>query len=150
MQSPAFVASKANLGYGAAFWVGTGSPATYTQMSEINAIVFADYTITEIDTTHLASPNTMEEAIPGMIKPGTIELTLNYIADATQAQVDTLAMARTIFPWEITGPVSGNKTLTIAGYGFITKKETGPWEPNKKQDFKVSVRAAGVITWTVA
>jgi len=40
--------------------------------------------------------------------------------------------------------------LTITGFGYITKKETGPFEPSKKNDFKVGVRVSGAITYSVA
>lgn len=146
---PTFVASKASLGYGTTFATGTGSPITYTVMAEIASISFADYTISEIDVTHLLSPNTTEEAIAGMLKLGNIEMTGNFIGDTTQMNVDTLAIARTTFPWQIVAPMTGTKILTITGTGFITKKETGPFEPNKKVDFKVSIRATGVLTYTI-
>jgi predicted secreted protein len=140
--------SKAQLGYGATFSIGTGSPVTYGVMAEIASVSFADYTISEIDVTHLQSPNTTEEAIPGMIKLGTIEMTGNFIGDTSQMNVDTLAIARTIFPWKIAAPMTIGQ-FSVVGTGFITKKEIGPMEPNKKVDFKVSIRATGVLTYTV-
>src|SRR4051812_28853143 len=144
------VASKAQLGYGSTFSMGAGSPVVYTAISEIGSISFADYTVSEIDVTNLGSPNTTEESIPGMLKPGTIEMTGNYIGDTSQQNIDTIAIARTIFPWKITSPAGTAGTLTVTGYGYIVKKETGPMEPNKKIDFKVSVRVSGAIGWAVA
>src|SRR5712671_6597765 len=109
-------ASKARLGYGSKFYTGdTASPIGYTLLSEIAIINFADYTVVEVDVTHLLSPNTSEESIPGLLKPGTIELTGNHTADASQQNIDVLA-----------APASGALVLTITGYGYITKKETGP------------------------
>ena len=144
-------ASKTKLGYGSRFYTGdAASPTGYTVLSEIAMINFADYTVAEIDVTHLLSPNTSEESIPGLLKPGTIELSGNYIGDASQQNIDVLAVAQTIFPWKITAPASGALVLTITGYGYIVKKETGPFEPTKKNDFKVGVRVAGAITYTVA
>jgi hypothetical protein len=148
--SPVFAPSKAQLGYGSAFFMGAGSPVNYTEISEIASVAFADYTVSVIDVTSLASPNATEESIPGLLKPGTIEMTGNYIGDASQIAIDPIATARTIFPWMITATTSSGKTLTVTGFGYITKKETGPFEPNKKQDFKVSVQVAGAVTWTVA
>jgi|SRR5215469_8629690 len=150
MPSPAGVPSFAQLGYGSTFLMGTGSPIAYGAISEIASISFADYTISEIDVTNLGSPNTTEEAIPGMLKLGNIEMTGNYIGDSSQSQIDTLAVARTVFPWKITAPAKSGTMLTITGYAFITKKEIGPMEPNKKIDFKVSMRATGALTYAVA
>ena len=53
-------------------------------------------------------------------------------------------------PWKITAPASGALVLTINGSGYITKKETGPFEANKKNDFKVAVKVSGAITYSVA
>ena len=144
-------ASKAKLGYGSKFYIGdAASPIGYTVLSAIATINFADYTVGEIDVTHLLSPNTSEESIPGMLKPGTIELTGNYTGDASQQNIDVLAVALTVFPWKITAPASGATVLTITGFGYIVKKETGPFEPSKKSDFKVGVRVSGAITYSVA
>jgi hypothetical protein len=86
-------ASKARLGYGSKFYTGdTASPIGYTLLSEIAIINFADYTVAEIDVTHLLSPNTSEESIPGLLKPGTIELTGNYTGD-------TSSRTSTCSPW---------------------------------------------------
>ena len=53
-------ASKARLGYGSKFYTGdTASPIDYTLLSEIAIINFADYTVAEVDVTHLLSPNTV-------------------------------------------------------------------------------------------
>jgi hypothetical protein len=59
-------------------------------------------------------------------------------------------VAQTVFPWKITAPAAGALVLTITGYGYITKKETGPFEANKKNDFKVAVRVSGAISYSVA
>jgi hypothetical protein len=121
-------ASKARLGYGSKFYTGdTASPIGYTLLSEIATINFADYTVGEVDVTHLLSPNKSEESIPGLIKPGAIELSGNYTGDASQQNIDVLAVAQTVFPWKITAPASGALVLTITGSGYITKKETGPF-----------------------
>jgi hypothetical protein len=144
-------ASKARLGYGSKFYIGdTASPVGYTVLSEIAIINFADYTVAEVDVTHLLSPNSSEESIPGLLKPGAIELSGNYTGDASQQNIDVLAVAQTVFPWKITAPASGAMVLTITGYGYITKKETGPFEANKKNDFKVAVRVSGAISYSVA
>jgi hypothetical protein len=144
-------ASKARLGYGSKFYTGdTASPVSYTLLSEIATINFSDYSVAEVDVTHLLSPNSSEESIPGLLKPGTIELSGNYTGDASQQNIDVLAVAQTVFPWKITAPASGATVLTITGFGYIVKKETGPFEPSKKSDFKVGVRVSGAISYSVA
>lgn len=148
--SPAFVASKAQLGYGSAFFMGTGSPVTYSQISELASITFPGVEVPAIDVTNLGSPDTTEEMIPGMKKPLVMDFTGNFIGDNSQMTLDAIMSARTIFPFMVTAPISGGKTVTATAYGFFTKNEKGPLEPNKKIDFKVSVQVTGQITWTVA
>ena len=147
--------SLANSGYGAVFSVGVlaGSPAEigYTPVSEIATINKKNFTVPSIDVTHLQSPDATEEMIPGIIKPGTIEMTGNYIGDASQLQFVMLAKARTPFPFQITAPMQKNtKVLTSVGVCFVTDYETGPFEANKKIDFKVMLQVTGTVTETVA
>jgi hypothetical protein len=144
-------ATQASLGYGSKFFTGvTGSPITYNAVLEIASITMTDYTVSEVDATHLQSPNATEETIPGLIKTGTIELTGNYLGDTTQQELDTLGQARTVFPWKITAPAAGTTVLTATGSGFINKMEKGPFESNKKSDIKVSIKITGPIAYAIA
>ena len=149
--TPPTVASQANSGYGATFAVGTGSPEDFVIVSEIASINKKNFTVPSIDVTHLLSPNSTEEMIPGIIKPGTVEMTGNYIADATQLQFVTLAVAREIFAFQITAPMQRNsKMLTATGTCFVTDYETGPFEANRKIDFKVTMQVTGTVVEVVA
>lgn len=144
--------SQANTGYLGTFSTGTNaSPPVYTAMAEIGSIKLTRYTVPEINCTHLLSPNTTEELTPGLLMPGTIELSGNFIGDATQLAIDALAQAQTVFPFKVTTPVQNRiKTATLTGLCFLTKNEIGPVEPNKKLDFSVSAHCSGFVTCTVA
>jgi len=143
--------TKAVIGYQSAFYTGVaGSPPTYTAVAELTQIQIQDYTISEIDATNLASPSATEEVIPGLVKTGTIDIMGNYIGDTTQQNLDTLATGRTSFPFKVTTPASGTTTLTVTGTGFFTKMEKGPFEPNKKSEFKATLKITGVLTYAVA
>jgi Lambda phage tail tube protein, TTP len=143
--------SKANTGYLATFAIGdNASPIDYTPMAELASIKPSNFTIPAIDTTHLQSPNATEEMIPGLIKPGAIAITGNFTGDATQLNIATLAQSQSLFPWKITSKVNkGTQLYTAMGTGFITKYETGPFEPNKKIDFAADIQITGNITETV-
>ncbi len=144
-------ASLGNSGYTSVFFTGTGSPPTYTAVLEIKTINKKNYTVPAIDLTHLLSPNATEEMTPGILKPGTIEITGNFIGDATQLNFNTLAQAQTVFSWKITAPMQkGAKTLTSSGLCFVVDFETGPFEPNKAIDIKVNMQMTGTITEIVA
>lgn len=143
--------SQANTGYLGTFAVGTGSPPTYVNMLEIGSIKLTRYTVPEINCTHLLSPNTTEELIPGLLMPGTIEMSGNFIGDTTQLSIDALAQAQTVFPFRVTTPVSNRtKVATLTGLCFLTKNEIGPIEPNKKLDFSVSAHCTGFVFCAVA
>jgi len=144
--------SNANTGYKATFGIAVdASPiGDYVLMAELASIKPSNFSIPAIDTTHLQSPNATEEMIPGLIKPGTIAITGNFIGDASQLNISTLAQAQAIFPWQITSPIKkGTAVYTATGYGFIAKYETGPFEPNKKIDFAADIQITGNITETV-
>lgn len=144
-------ATQAVIGYSSKFYTGVaGSPITYTAVAEVNQIDLQDYTVSEIDATHLTSPSATEEVIPGLVKTGSIDIMGNYIGDTTQQAVDTLAAARTVFPFKLTTPASGSTTLTVTGTGFFTKMQKGPIEPNKKTEFKATLKVTGVLTYAVA
>lgn len=142
--------TQATIGYQSTFAIGSGSPTTYTQMAECKSIKPNLITVPVIDATHLLSPNATEEKLPGLIKPGTIDISGNFIGDTTQLSIATLAAARTVFPFKTTSPVnSGTQVFTISGQGFISKYDPGPFEPSKLVEFALSIEISGAFTQTV-
>lgn len=143
--------SQANSGYGAQFWIGAGSPVVYTPVLEVASINNKKYSIPAIDTTHLQSPAATEEMFPGIKKPGTMELTGNWTGDASQIMFDTLSAGQTVFPYQLTAPMQkDSKTATATGYCFVTESEDGPYEANKKIDFKVTLQKTGPTVVVIA
>ncbi len=144
-------ASLGNTAYGAIFYTAPSSPPTYTPVLEIASIDFKGFTIPPIDLTHLLSPNATEELTPGILHPGTIDMTGNFIGDATQLAFITFAQAQAVFPWKITSPVQkGAKEATFTGLCFVTSYDVGPFEANKKIDIKVNVQTTGTVVLTIA
>lgn len=140
-------ASKANTGYLGTFSIG--SPLV--QLTEVRSINIPQYVIDVIDRTHLLSPNTTKEKTPGMMEPGKISLTGNYLGDTAQAGIDTLAQAQSVVPYQITFPVqNGAKTATITGSAFIAKKDIGPVEGDKVLDYSIDIQTTGYSTIVVA
>ena len=142
-------ATQATIGYGAKFYIGAGSPIVYTSVLECKAIQPDDYSVAAIEVTHLLSPNSTKERIAGLVDPGKLAITANYVGDATQQNLDSLAVARTVFPWKITA-TAGALGLTMTGTGFITKMAKGPFEPEKPSDVKFDIQIAGQIAYAVA
>jgi hypothetical protein len=119
-------------------------------MAECKSIKPNLLTVPVIDATHLLSPNATEEKVPGLIKPGTIDISGNFIGDATQLNIATLAQARTVFPFQTTSPVNnGTQVYTVTGQGFIAKYDPGPMEPSKLIEFALSIEISGAFTQTV-
>lgn len=149
---PANYASKGNTGYEATFSFGTlASPDSYNALLEVKSIKNNGVSIPEVPLTHLQSPAATEESAPGLIKPGTLELTGNFIGDSTQLSFLQLAAAQETFTWKLTGSVQqGAKTYTATGLGWVTKYDNGPWENNKAVEYAVSIQITGPITESVA
>ena len=149
---PGTYASKANTGYYAQFLFGTvASPISYSACLEIKSFKPAYVTVPEVPTTHLLSPNYTEEFFPGMLKPGTIDFSGNFIGDSSQTALTGLAQAQDIVGWKIIAPVQQNtKTYTATGTGFVTEYSPGPFENNKSVEFTGKIQITGVYTEAVA
>lgn len=138
--------TKAAIGYLGTFNMGSPLAATL----EIKHIQISGVNIPAIDATHLLSPNATEEKLPGLIKPGTIEITGNFIGDATQLLFLTDAKARTVFAWSVTAPVNaGTQVYTLSGSGFVGDYSHGAIEPSKVHEFTVKIEISGALTEAV-
>jgi hypothetical protein len=148
---PTTYPSIAQTGYLAQFFMGTeASPDSYVAVVEVRSIKTNDLTVPDVNVTHLLSPAATEEMIPGLIKPGAIEITGNFTGDTTQINPATLAQNQTIVFWEVIAPVQRNtKTYTATGTGFINKIEYGPFENNKADDFAFGFQITGVTTRSI-
>jgi len=144
--------SEANSGYGAAFYIGDeASPTGWTLVAEVASVNNKKFSVPAIDTTNLQSPNATEEMFPGIKKPGTFEITGNYTGDPSQLLFDTLAASQQIFPFKMTAGMQKNtKTATVTGNCFVTESEDGPYEANKKIDFKVTLQKTGPTVTAIA
>jgi hypothetical protein len=143
--------TQATIGYLGTFSVGdSASPIGYTPTLEVKTIKPNLVTVPVINATHLQSPNSTEEKLPGLIMPGTVDISGNFIGDATQLNILTLAKARTVFPWKIVAPVqSGTKSYTVSGFGFVSKYDNGPIEPSALNAFTMTLEISGDITESV-
>jgi len=148
---PTLVASVATTGYESTF--SFGSPLT--AVLEIKSIKMGGYSIPEVNVTHLLSPGATEELRGGLLKPGMVEISGNFVGDATQLSITTMAANNAAqnpptFAWQIKAPVqNGTKTYTCTGTGFIAKYDNGPYETNKAIEYTFSVQITGIISESV-
>lgn len=149
---PATVASKANTGYLAQFLLGdTASPPNFTAVAEIKSFSSDLISMPEVDNTHLLSPGNTREFVPGMIKPGKVQFSGNFIGDSSQLNIAALAQAQTIFPFKIVAPVQRNsKTYTCVTNGFMSGYKPGPFENDKATEFQAEIQMTGAFTEAVA
>jgi hypothetical protein len=149
---PTTVASKANTGYGAQFSIGSvASPLSYTAVSECKSIKNNGNTVNVIETSHLLSPLNTEEMIPGMIKPGTIDVSGNFIGDTSQLSFNLIAQAQSIIAWKYTAPCNNRtQTYTCVGTGFVVKSANGPLSNTEANGYDLSLQITGPYTETVA
>lgn len=147
---PSTYVSKANSGYGATLSIGSPLAA----IVELSSFSMPLAEVPSIPKTHLLSPNYTEEMYAGMIKPGTFELTGNFIGDPTQISILTdmqNAGSGALLNFSITcGLQEGAKTGVISGVGFFSSFEIGPFENNKNIDFKAKFQTTGSSTITVS
>lgn len=149
---PATYRSNANTGYLAEFLLGNGSsPEAFTAISEIKTFRTDPITMPEVDNTHLLSVGNTQEFVPGMIKPGRVTAGGNFIGDASQLNISTLAKAQTIFDFQIIAPVQRqSKTYTFQAQAFVTAYKLGPFENNKPTEFETELQVTGAFTENVA
>ena len=151
--APTTVASKANTGYLATLSLGvytSGVAGSYNPVSELKSFKANLNTVPEVNVSTLLSPGNTEEFFPGMIKPGTIDMSGNLIGDASQLAITTAAQAQTIFPFKIIASIQGTKTYTLTGAGYWAEYSPGPWENNKPVEFTAKIQMTGSYTEVVA
>lgn len=106
--------TNARIGYGAEFWLDNASNVL-TQLDEVLSVTPPNPQTTDVEATHLLSPNRRREYIAGLIEDGEGTFEFNYIAgNATDLLVQAAisdGVARSykiVIPdgatgWEITG-----------------------------------------------
>lgn len=143
--------SQANVGYKAQFLIGdNASPINYTQIAEVKSIKSFEMTTPVIDVSHLQSPNFTQEKRPGMMQPGTVELSGNFTGDASQLTVLGLQQSQTIFPFKVIAPAQSNsETYQYVGQGFISKYTPGTFETTKVNEFAITIEVDGFVTESI-
>lgn len=81
--------TAADIGYGALFGIEGGTPGTYVSVAEVTAITPPGMTRDKVEATHLTSDDAYKEYIAGLFDTGDAQITLNFVASAT----DTLFTA---------------------------------------------------------
>ncbi|MBZ5621460.1 MAG: hypothetical protein LAQ69_22450 [Acidobacteriia bacterium] len=154
---PATYASKSTTGYLGTFEIGdAASPPNWALVSELKSFKGNYFSTPAVNVSHLCSPNATEEERPGLMKPGTVDFSGNFIGDT--AQLNLLQYAQNnadqnppTYPFRAKMPVqNGTKTYTCTGIGFVSKYEVGPTELNKPIEFAGALQITGIVSEAVA
>lgn len=110
--------SNATIGYGLTLAVETAAgaiPLAYTELAEVTSFQPPSDTVDDIDVTHMKSPDSRREFIPGLSDPGTASATFNHVpASATDVFINTWRSAREIR--KVKGTYADGSTVTFSGY----------------------------------
>ncbi len=76
--------SVAMLGYGSVFQIQTeNSPDNYVDMAEIISITPPNFSLDQVDVTHMTSPSRNREFISGLNDPGECSFDMNFVPGST-------------------------------------------------------------------
>lgn len=145
---PTTIASQGTTGYLSEFQVGDNmSPPNWTTIAEVKTFTFTPLDVPNVDFSHLLSPNNTREYRPGMIAPGTIEMSGNLLLDVSQLAIISNAEAQAVVPVRGIFPVQDStKTGQFIGTAFVKSLKLGPFELDKPNEFAASFQAAGAFT----
>lgn len=71
--------TSARIGYGTEFWLDNAS-GVLTQLDEVLSVTPPNPQTTEVEATHMASPNRRREYVAGLIEDGEGTFEFNYVA----------------------------------------------------------------------
>jgi len=133
--------SNAILGYNSFFAIDDGL-GTFDTIAEIFEISPPNQQTSDVDVTHMASPNKTREFIQGMVDPGEMSIGINWVpGDATDVILQALKTSGAVRSMKITWP----NLVTWTFSGFIKGFE--PSAPiDDKMTATITVRVTGSIT----
>jgi len=122
--------SNAFIGYGSTLMVSdNNSPSDYVAIAELTSITPGPMSTGVVGVTHLTSPNTHQEKIPGIKDTGAIKIAGNYLpVDTTQGSTGkglmALWKARTIANFKIV--LNDGVSTTLGPFtGFVSALAPG-------------------------
>lgn len=128
------MATNAKIGYGSVFAIWDG--AAYDDVAEVTAITWPGYSRDAIDATHMASPDTFREYIPGLMDAGEATIEMNFVPSASDVIVAAM-VAATAGRFRITHP--GGVTLVFSA--IVTA-----YQPGIPLDDKMTASATFKVT----
>lgn len=94
----------ADIGYGAKFQRGTGTPLVYSNLGEMTDLGMPEVTRDTRDATHYESPGAMREYIAGMGDAGQASVTIQFDSPSELATIHADFVAATLKPYRVVFP----------------------------------------------
>lgn len=137
--------SDAALGYGAKFGI-KGPGTTYVYVAEVVSLTPPGWTRDTVEVTHLESPDSAKEYIPGLIDAGEATITVNF--KPIQADVLLASFNAPVDEFRVLFP---GGTVALDFDGIVTGYEMGDLVADDKMSATFTVKATGkpVLTTVV-
>ena len=87
--------TSAAIGYGSSFAIYSGS--AYVDVVQVTNITWPGYSRDAVDATHMASPDTFREYIPGLMDAGEVTIELNFVPSASDVIVAAMIAGKGAF-----------------------------------------------------
>jgi predicted secreted protein len=118
-------ASVARETEGIVFSLTSANGGTFYDMGEVLSVTPPTRTMGTIDITNHGTTDYFREFLPGMIDPGTVTFTANYVSSSSWANelITDIMAARSLINWKIelsTGEAATSSQNVWYGNGYIT------------------------------
>lgn len=134
--------TKAAIGYGSRFELET-SPGSnvYVEVAECDDLTPPGAKVDMIEATNFDSPNAYKEFIAGMIDPGELKLSLNFVpGSASESAILAAQAARVAYGGRITFPAGQVWTFNVL---ILT------YEPAVPTDKKMTATVTGKVSGSI-
>ncbi|WP_312530212.1 phage tail tube protein [Paracoccus sp. (in: a-proteobacteria)] len=130
--------TKAQIGLGAKFGIGTVAGGPYAGAAEVTRVTPAGWTRNTVDATHLESPDAYAEFIAGLKTGSDCTFDVNWVPDAADPLLAAFEAGSGYF--QLTFP-SG--TVALQFKGIVTAFAPGEISPEGKLSASVTIKPSG-------
>ena len=124
---------------------GTDGTETFSDISEVTELPLPSEEGTEVEATHLNSPNKMREYISGLADGGEIAFTCNFIpSDTSQAAMRTLRRSGAANNFKIIFTTGEYVTFTA----FVKAWDAGSASPDGVISATITLKLTGDAVWS--
>ncbi len=141
-------ASQGVIGYGTLVKRGDGgSPEVFTTIAEVIEVGTPEQETSDIEFTHMESPNSFKEYKPGLKEPGEVSMKCNAVLTNSTQNATTGIIADqlngTTRNWKIVFP-----DLTTCSFsGYVKKVKVEP-PINDRETLSFTIKISGPATWS--